>query len=144
MSEGDWIADLRAKDPRYARGAFEFVQDALRLAHTRAGREGHVTGRELLTAFRELAVEMFGPLARTVLAEWGIRATEDVGNIVVLCVAAGEMGKTDEDTAEDFRAVYDFDDVFPDRPGEVRVARRGDPDDDGDDDDEASDDDDDA
>lgn len=142
MTEGDWVSAIREKDPRYARGAFEFVQDALRMAHARAGREGHVTGKELLGAFRELAVEMFGPLARTVLAEWGIRATDDVGNIVFLCVEAGEMGKTDEDTAEDFRAVYDFDEVFPDQLGEVRVARPGEPDDD--EDEESSEDDDDT
>lgn len=123
MSESDWISEIRRRDPRYARGAYEFVQDALRLAHLRAGREGHVSGRELLEAFRALAREQFGPLAASVLAEWNVRTTEDVGNIVFLCVQAGEMGKTEDDTLDDFRGVYDFEEAFPSGIDSVQVVR---------------------
>ena len=115
----------------YCDAAFEFVHDSLRLAHDRAGREGHVRGAELLDAFRDLARREFGPLARTVLASWGVHRTDDVGEIVFRCVEAGEMGRTDDDSPDDFRAVYEFDDAFPEDPGPVEIARRApDPDED--------------
>lgn len=123
MSETDWISEIRRKDARYGRGAFEFVQEALRLAHERAGRDGHVTGKELLEAFRTHALDQFGLLAQAVLAEWGVHSTVDVGRIVFLCVEAGEMGKTDDDSLDDFRSAYDFAEAFPQEVGAVEVAR---------------------
>ena len=139
MSGEDWVGKLLRRNPRYAREAYEFVNEALRAAHVRAGREGHVTGRELLAAFRDLAREEFGPLARTVVESWNVRTTEDVGHIVFLCVEAGEMGKTDEDSLDDFRAAFDFHEAFPDDPGEVLLPRPPAEDADDPDDDESDD-----
>lgn len=124
MTDTDPISEIRRKEPRYPRAAYEFVQESLRLAHEQVGREGHVTGRELLDAFRTLALAEFGPLARTVLAEWNVRTTDDVGRIVFLCVEARQMGKTDDDTMDDFHAVYDFAKAFPATLGEVRLPRK--------------------
>jgi uncharacterized repeat protein (TIGR04138 family) len=69
----------------------------------------HVSGRELLQGLRELALEEFGLMARTVLHLWGIDRTEDVGEIVFNLVEANLMSKTDEDNRKDFRDVYDLD-----------------------------------
>lgn len=107
----------------YPRAAVEFVQDALRHANARRGREGDVAGAELLESFRLLALDQFGPLARTVLAEWGIRTTDDVGNIVFQQVEEGQMGKSERDSPEDFHAKFDFAEAFPESPGTVQVAR---------------------
>lgn len=123
MNEPAPTSDLPRRRPAYPRAAIEFVQDALRHANVRRGRDGDVSGRELLEAFRLLALDEFGPLARTVLAEWGIRTTDDVGNIVFQQVEDGQMGKTDRDSPDDFHAVYDFADAFPETPGDVQVAR---------------------
>ena len=51
-------------------------------------------------------------MARTVLRRWNIRRTEDFGKIVFTLVENGDMGKTDGDTIEDFRRVYDFATAF--------------------------------
>ena len=51
-------------------------------------------------------------LARAVLARWNIRNTIDFGQMVYLLVDNGFMRKTDEDSIEDFRDVYDFADAF--------------------------------
>lgn len=126
MAEADPITKILRRDPRYRREAYEFVQEALRAAHASAGKRRHVTGRELLDAFRDLARSAFGPLTRTVLAEWGLRTTEDVGNVVFNLVEAEELGKTDEDDLADFRGVFDFDRAFPADAGEVRLRRRSD------------------
>ena len=57
---------------------------------------------------RELALIQWGRLARTVLRRWSITSTVDFGRIVFAMVDAGLMQKTEDDSLEDFRNVYDF------------------------------------
>ncbi|MFP4139396.1 MAG: Minf_1886 family protein [Planctomycetota bacterium] len=111
-------------DGRYAPEAFGFLHDGLNRAvedaHGLAEPEDpelesphrHVTGQELAWALRDVAIDRWGMLARTVLRRWGIRRTIDFGNMVYLMIEAGFMRKTDEDSLEDFRDVYDFDEAF--------------------------------
>ena len=72
----------------------------------------HVTGPELLDGVRRYALKEFGPMVITVFDNWGIRSCEDVGNIVFNLIGAGVFGKTEEDSIEDFKNVYDFEEVF--------------------------------
>jgi uncharacterized repeat protein (TIGR04138 family) len=117
------LADLVRRDPRYTYEAYEFVFEAL--AHTqkmlgRVPREGggepephhHVTGPELLDGVRDLALRQFGLMARTVLRMWGIHRTDDVGEIVFNLVESNLMSKTDEDSRDDFRGVFDLDEAL--------------------------------
>ncbi len=103
-------------DPRYRRGAYAFVAEAVTLTASRiAEQEGsrrHVAGRELLEGIREAALDRYGPLARNVLREWGVNRTEDFGNIVFNMVRNGMLGANDEDTPADFENGYDFDEAF--------------------------------
>lgn len=115
----DWRALQRHAGP-HPPNAFIFVQEGLghtieTLARTDPSfpPEGrHVTGQELCMGLRDLALQRFGPLARTVLASWGIHSTEDFGRLVFALVDAGLLRKTDEDSLDDFRGVYDFDEAF--------------------------------
>jgi uncharacterized repeat protein (TIGR04138 family) len=109
-------------DPRYTYEAYEFVFAAL--AHTQRmlgrvpPREGtseadyHVSGRQLLEGIRELALREYGLMARTVFRMWGINSTADIGEIVFNLVAANLMSKTAQDSRDDFRDVYDLDQVL--------------------------------
>jgi uncharacterized repeat protein (TIGR04138 family) len=113
------IRDIIRRDPRYACEAYIFVFAALEYTQRMAARarkpEGpvfHVTGRELLEGIRRYAIKHFGLMARTVFETWGIRQTDDFGEIVFSLVDAGLMRKTDTDTREDFRKVYDFAEAF--------------------------------
>ena len=111
------VFEIVERDARFHPRAYFFVRLALdftvgRLKKPDHGPQRHITGQELLEGFRELALREFGPLARTVLAEWGLRRTEDVGDIVFNLVAQGVMGKCPEDTLEDFAGGYRFDSVF--------------------------------
>lgn len=108
----DPIEAILERDPRYRVDAYVFVHDALSHTVDKLRRRRHVTGRELLDGIRELAVERFGLMALSVLNSWGVRTTDDFGNIVFNLVGAGLMGKTEDDKVEDFHAVYDFDEVF--------------------------------
>ncbi|MFY8268228.1 MAG: Minf_1886 family protein, partial [Terrimicrobiaceae bacterium] len=73
---------------------------------------------ELLDGFRIHALAEFGPMALMVLDYWGVVSTADVGQMVFNLVQAGIFGKTDEDTTESFRDVFDFREAFvaPFRP----------------------------
>jgi uncharacterized repeat protein (TIGR04138 family) len=107
----------------FAPDAFVFVQEGLqhtlKMIHGEPTTEDlfddnsrHVSGRQLCLGLRDLAVHQFGVLARLVLAKWNIVSTEDFGRVVFALVDAGLLRKTDEDTLEDFRGVYDFEDAF--------------------------------
>ena len=100
-------------DSRYGRPAYFFVQRALHFYREKHGggqAGGHIPGPDLLTGVRQLAIEEFGPMARSVLNSWGLAAGEDVGEIVYNLIDAGLMSKTAEDRKEDFHGVMKFDD----------------------------------
>ena len=124
-----------APEPRrFAKEAYLFVFEALqqvqddlaadprppgagnRAATRAAARDGrigrHITAAELCEGFRTLAAAQFGGMARTVLNQWGLRDTEDVGRVVFELVERGELCKCDGDRQEDFAGLFDFDAVF--------------------------------
>jgi uncharacterized repeat protein (TIGR04138 family) len=99
------------KDPRYHPHAYEFVRDALHVAvkHFREGQEDqHVTGQEVLEGVRQHAIAEYGPMAFTILSEWGLHQGEDVGNIVYNLIETSYFGKNEGDSLEDFAGGYDF------------------------------------
>src|SRR5690349_11057491 len=116
MSLRDDLAGVLARDSRYTIGAYAFVFEALehtkhlrRVARARARDRrrgarpsGHVTGRELCMGLRDLALKQYGLMAMTVLAQWGIRSTSDIGEIVYNLIASGDFEKTPSDSRTDF------------------------------------------
>ena len=106
------IRKIVQQDGRYKPAAYYFIFDALDWTITRMKKVRHVTGKELLEGIREYAVNHFGFLARTVLAEWGVNGTGDFGEIVFNLVEAGLLSRTENDTRADFVDVYDFDEAF--------------------------------
>ena len=128
------IVELLKKDRRYAFEAYVFVFDALGYAQRVLGigterpsepvgdpsqeneeepvTEQHVSGQQLCGAIRQLALEQYGYMAKTVLNSWGIRSTGDFGEIVFNLIGIGQMRKTPQDCREDFEDVYDFDTAF--------------------------------
>lgn len=101
-----------ASDPRYKPDAYAFVMAALGYTQRKIGKRRHVSGKELLDGIREYAIDEFGVMARTVFEHWGVRSTEDFGNIVFNMVDAGLMSKTEDDSIDDFKDGYDFKDAF--------------------------------
>ncbi len=117
-------------DPRYERDAYVFLRDALDFTtkqqkKTKGTSVRHVSGPELLEGLRQYALKEFGPMVMTVFDSWGIHASEDIGNMVFNLIGAGIFGKTEKDSIEDFRNVYDFREVFvkPFAPEKPAVAR---------------------
>lgn len=105
----------------YPREAYKFVQAGLSFTVERIHAEAdaddpdasrHVSGQQLCEGLRDFALKEWGLLAGTVLRRWGINSTYDFGRIVFAMVDHKHMAKTDEDTIEHFRNVYDFRDAF--------------------------------
>jgi uncharacterized repeat protein (TIGR04138 family) len=107
------------EDGRYPPEAFSFLHEGLTQAvkeiygeETPVEGQRHVTGRQLCEALRDLAVQRWGMLAKVVLNKWNIHETIDFGNMVYLLVESKHMRKTEEDSLEDFRGIFDFDKAF--------------------------------
>ncbi|MEO1535118.1 MAG: Minf_1886 family protein [Planctomycetota bacterium] len=105
---------------------FEFIREGLehtsRTIHGPGGsstgdaedESRHVSGADLCLGLKDLAIERYGPLARTVLEHWNVHTTEDFGRLVFALIDAGILRKTDEDSYDDFVGVYDFEEAFGD------------------------------
>lgn len=112
------VRAIQKDDPRYARGAYYFLRQALDYSLKSLDDQGqldesnHLSGQQLLEGIRMYAIEQYGPMSRSVLESWGIKACSDFGNIVFNLVACRVLGKTDQDTPEDFNNGYDFTAAF--------------------------------
>ena len=111
------VEQICEKDLRYSPDAYHFVQEGLN--HTlkglkRGGQHAHrhVSGQELLHGLRDFALKEYGPMSKAVLNEWGLKATDDFGQIVFNLVNATVLGKNETDSPSDFKNVFSFDDAF--------------------------------
>ncbi len=124
---------LLKEDRRYAPEAYQFVRDALSYGQEVLGLgseeptqpvsdlpepdpdlpvERHMTGPQLCEGVRIYASEQYGYMASTVLKNWGLTSTSDIGEIVYNLINVGLMKRSDSDNREDFDDVYDFEEVF--------------------------------
>jgi uncharacterized repeat protein (TIGR04138 family) len=114
------LRQIVQKDGRYKLEAVQFLLESLDKAVELAGREEaegadrHVSGQELLAGMREKAREMFGPLAAQVWRSWGVHESMDWGRVVFMLVEKGMLNRQDNDTIEDFREGFDFEETFVD------------------------------
>ncbi|MBX3357938.1 MAG: hypothetical protein KF745_05875 [Phycisphaeraceae bacterium] len=123
QSDVDWVT-IRAHAANFPDEAFKFIRDGLthtvKMAHGKVpdgpvdpNDEGrHVSGQQLCLGLRDLAIQRYGMLARTVLSHWGIRTTGDFGTMVYALIDRGELRSSSRDTIEDFQNVFDFDESF--------------------------------
>lgn len=112
------------RDPRYAYEAYEFVFQALEHTQKMLGREPpgesvdpadtsfHVTGRQLVEGICDFARNEFGRMAGVVFRMWGIRRTDDFGEIVFNLIEAELMSRTPDDSRADFHALFDLDEAL--------------------------------
>ena len=102
------IEKIMASERRYHKDAYEFIMQALFFAQKKYKRQGHLSAVELLEGAREYALQQWGALAITVLQRWGIKTTDDIGAIVFAMIEQGLMSKTEKDSEDDFKNVYDL------------------------------------
>ena len=111
------ILELCREDSRFAYEAYEFVCDAVTYTQTKLGRtvvdedptdDHHISGVELLRGTCELAIREFGLMAGIVFKQWGVRTTDDVGEIVFKLIGAKRLSKSDRDDPDDFHDLFDL------------------------------------
>ena len=124
------LESVVGSDPRYQRDGYIFLRDALDFTtkqqkKTKGVSVRHVTGPELLDGVRHYALKEFGPMVMTVFDSWGIRSCEDIGHMVFNLIGAGVFGKTEEDSIEHFKNVFDFEEAFvrPFAPAKLETAK---------------------
>lgn len=108
---------ILSKDHRYHREAYLFLREGLdftqkQISNANKHEIRHITGQELLQGLREYGLNQYGPMALTVLTEWGVRSCEDFGEIVFNMVDHGLLSKTEKDNRDDFKGGYDFEEAF--------------------------------
>ena len=106
----DALEIITIKDPRYPRDAYLFVREALDhtqrlLVREKQGGIRHVTGQELLAGIKDYAATQFGPMAMTVLEEWGIHSCQDFGELVFNMVETGGCPSLSMDDVPDVQSL---------------------------------------
>jgi len=96
------------RDTRYRIGGYEFLLNGMEFYLTTIGEKRHVSGQELSLGLLLFAQKQFGPLAKSVLAYWGIATTTDFGNLVYNMIDIGILSKQSDDSIEHFIDVIDF------------------------------------
>lgn len=107
------VVSILRRDKRFDPRAYFFLKDALdftlkRIAEGNGGQARHVSGPELLEGFRDFSLEQFGPMASTLMKEWGVRKCQDVGDMVFHLIEEQVFGKQESDRREDFSECFDF------------------------------------
>lgn len=109
----DGVMDrIRLRERRYDERAYLFVLAALEFCQQRLPERRHLTGRELAAGCRDLALERYGVLARTVLDHWGVRDSRDIGAVVFTLVDEGLLMSQPNDSKDDFIDAIDFETAF--------------------------------
>jgi uncharacterized repeat protein (TIGR04138 family) len=117
LSLPDVVKKILQTESRFSPAAYDFVRKSLDQSLRKFGKDeqskpSHVRGHQLLEGFRILALQEFGPLAKTVLNEWGIENCAQVGDIVFQLVQHGVLGKSETDQPEDFQEIWTFTEAF--------------------------------
>ena len=115
----DVIREIHEQDNRYGKGAYYFIREALdhtlkNMQKNKQGKGGHVSGIQLLEGIRDYALDRFGPMTLTMMDHWNIQKCRDFGEIVFNLVDHGILGRTENDSLEDFEQGYDFIQAFRD------------------------------
>jgi uncharacterized repeat protein (TIGR04138 family) len=122
------------EDDRFTKEAYSFLKEALDFTMDKERKrkrkivtqnQRHVTGQELLEGAREFALDQYGPMAFTVLTSWGLKKCEDIGEMVFNLIEYGVFSRNEDDSKEDFTAIYSFEEAFqkPFQPEKRRLKR---------------------
>jgi uncharacterized repeat protein (TIGR04138 family) len=111
------VVSILKREKRFDPHAYFFLKEALdftlkRIADGNSGQARHVSGPELLEGYRDFALEQFGPMAATLMHEWGVRKCQDVGDMVFHLIEEQVFGKQESDRREDFSECFDFEDAL--------------------------------
>ena len=108
MTAEEQVEAIREDDQRYEPDAYYFLMHSMEWQHHQLGRAGHMKAHEVLDGICGFAHLQFGLMSRCVLEQWGIKQTDDVGEMVYNFVNRRFWGKTEDDSLEEFQGVFDL------------------------------------
>lgn len=108
----EMVEEIAEGKGKYKPEAYFFILRALEYTLSKLKVRRHVTGQELLRGISEFGRSQYGPMTKLVFEHWRVTKTEHFGEIVFDLVEAGLMSKTEKDSIEDFKDVYDFEEEF--------------------------------
>ena len=111
------INEICKKDRRFSVNSYFFILDALRVSAKeiqmkKPEHARHLSGRELSNGIKDYALKRFGCMSYTVMDLWGISQTADFGSIVYNLIDVGLLGKSGDDSINDFNNIFDFESAF--------------------------------
>jgi uncharacterized repeat protein (TIGR04138 family) len=104
----DAVRRIRSRDRRYAPEAYALIMDSVTHAIRSIGELRHVSAAELLEHLCEFAKDRYGMLAYTMLENWGLRSTDDIGAVVYALIDEGELTEQEGDSPAGFSGVFDL------------------------------------
>lgn len=105
----DTFEDITGRDSRYDARAYALLMDCINYL----GRDSaHMSGEDIADEFRERTLDQYGPLSYDVLTEWGLKATEDIGEMMINLTESGRVRRDEGDSQESFSGCYDFREAF--------------------------------
>lgn len=113
------VKKICEKDPRFHPDAYDHLKDALDytvkgiMEREKAPR--HVNGAELAFGFRDYTLKEYGPMSKSLLKEWGVGKTRDIGDMVFNLIEHHVFSREEGDSPSDFDAIYTFKQAF-DKP----------------------------
>ena len=96
---------LLIRYPAIKAEAYELIQNALEQMLKKQRKRRHLSAAEVVHGLLEYAVGQYGPLAPSVLSEWGLNGPGDVGDAVYHLIEIGRLSASDDDNPADFPAV---------------------------------------
>ena len=116
----DEVEDYLKENKQYDAWAYAFMYNSLshaaKIFGMRRDKENHITAAQLSEAICSLAIKEFGFLAQTVMKQWRVKTTEDIGEIVYILVQCKMMRQSEKDKKADFIGVFDLmDRLDPDK-----------------------------
>lgn len=108
LSFWDAVEEIRRRDGRFRPDAYAFIMDVLEYTIRGLEERRHVSAGEMLDGMCRFAHERYGVMSWTVLDNWGIRSTGDIGDIVFQLVDVGVLSRQDGDSRDHFDEVFDL------------------------------------
>ena len=120
----DIIRKICEEDDTFPPMAYCFVRDSVhkaldnivkarrQIAFADDNEPPDIKGADLCRFFRDTLINRFGPSAIDVLDTWNIKKTSDFGKIIYKLISVEILGKSENDSIEDFDDVFDFTEEF--------------------------------
>lgn len=108
------VSNIRKRNPSYEADAYTFLMECFRYTSgkRRQTADRHLKAADICEAVKSNALETFGPMAATVLEEWGIKSACDIGEMVRNLVDEKILIREENDAYEAFEGVFDFHESF--------------------------------